>query len=137
MLSVLTAPLLSAHKATKSKKENGKNKKTNAISQEQKKLWQEFEKKNLKLTFDSQLIQVFGEHLYLLPAVLPDLSQLKIARDGLYLEEFKKNRFEPSYALGLALHPKEVKQTLDFFWRALKYVAGETLAVSTDQAGWT
>ncbi|MQW23821.1 MULTISPECIES: RsmF rRNA methyltransferase first C-terminal domain-containing protein [unclassified Lactococcus] len=132
------SPLLSAHKATKSKKKNGKNKKTNAISQEQMKLWQEFEKKNLKLTFDSQLMQVFGEHLYLLPAGLPDLSQLKIARDGLYLGEFKKNRFEPSYALGLALHPEEVKQTLDISLEDFnKYVAGETLAVSTDQAGWT
>ncbi len=46
----------------------------------------------------------------------------------MHLGTFKKNRFEPSFALGLALKPSEVKETVsitpeDF----VHYVAGETV----------
>jgi len=73
-----------------------------------------------------------------LPSELPDLSKLKIARNGLHLGTFKKKRFEPSFALGLALKPSQVKQSVvisqeDF----LKYVAGETIQLSeTLTNGW-
>ena len=47
------------------------------------------------------------------------------------LAPFKKNRFEPSFALGLALKPDQVKKSVslsdpDFS----KYVAGETFSWS-------
>ncbi len=37
-----------------------------------------------------------------MPEHLPDLGKLKIACNGLHLSTFKKKRFEPSFALGLA-----------------------------------
>ncbi|CAM3040199.1 RNA methyltransferase [Lactococcus hircilactis] len=107
------------------------------LSQEQMKLWQDFANKNLMFTYEKQNLQVFGENLYLLPTGLPPLKQLKIARNGLHLGQFKKNRFEPSFALGLALKPDEVKQSLEITSAQFKsYVSGATFSVSTDKKGW-
>ncbi len=47
----------------------------------------------------------FGDNLYLAPADMPSLKGLKVLRSGLHLGELKKNRFEPSHALALALRP--------------------------------
>lgn len=99
--------------------------------------WQQFAQNHLKVELEGTL-QVFGDQLYLLPYDLPDLSALKIARNGLHLGTFKKNRFEPSFALGLALRTDEVKQTVtidesDF----AGYVAGQTVTLpKTLPTGW-
>ncbi len=47
----------------------------------------------------------FGDNLYLVPADMPSFRGLKVLRSGLHLGEVKKNRFEPSHALALALRP--------------------------------
>lgn len=108
------------------------------LNKEQEKLWKDFSDKNLMTDLSAGVLQVFGDHLYLLPMGLPDLSHLKIARNGLHLGIFKKNRFEPSFALGLALKPEEVKKTIEINMEQFKkVVAGET--ISTDKAvsnGW-
>jgi len=110
--------------------------KTN-LSREQQSLWQEFAQKHLKISLTG-LLQTFGDQLYLLPEMLPDLGKLKIARNGLHLGTFKKKRFEPSFALGLALKPSQVKQSVeikdeDF----VNYVAGETVQLAeTLVNGW-
>lgn len=49
----------------------------------------------------------FGDQLYLAPEGMPGLRGLKVLRPGLHLGELKKNRFEPSHALALALSPGE------------------------------
>ncbi len=49
----------------------------------------------------------FGDNIYLVPEELPCLKGLKVLRPGLHLGTLKKNRFEPSHALALALSPKE------------------------------
>ncbi len=111
--------------------------KKNQLSAEQKKLWQEFAKKHFKVTLEG-VLETFGDELYLVPLGLPDLRNVKIARNGLHLGTFKKNRFEPSFALGLALRPSEVKETVaitpeDF----VHYVAGETIQLKeTHPNGW-
>ncbi len=111
--------------------------KKDQLSAEQKKLWQEFAKKHLKVTLEG-VLETFGDELYLVPLGLPDLRKVKIARNGLHLGTFKKNRFEPSFALGLALKPSEVKETVsimpdDF----VHYVAGETVQLKeTHPNGW-
>ena len=69
-------------------------------------------KNTLKLPLDG-LLQVFGDNLYLLPRGLPDLSKVKIARNGLHLGIFKKKRFEPSFALGIALTSDEVVSSIE------------------------
>ncbi len=54
----------------------------------------------------------FGEQLYLAPMDTPSLKGLRVLRPGLHLGTFKKNRFEPSHALALALGPKDVRQCM-------------------------
>lgn len=51
----------------------------------------------------------FGEQLYLCPEEMPSLQKLKVLRPGLHLGTMKKNRFEPSHALALALRPMDCK----------------------------
>lgn len=98
-----------------------------ALTSEQKKLWQSFCQHHLKIDLNGPL-QTFGDELYLLPEGLPDLSKLKIARNGLHLGTFKKKRFEPSFALGLALKPSEVKQSLTINSDQYQtYVSGNTV----------
>lgn len=80
----------------------------------------------------------FGENLYLVPAQLPELKGLKVLRPGLHLGELKKNRFEPSHALALALHPNNaahvwnLKSDSD---QAAAYLNGQTLSAEGEK-GW-
>ena len=107
------------------------------LSREQAALWQEFAQQHLLIDLPG-VLETFGDNLYLLPAGLPDMSKLKIARNGLHLGVFKKKRFEPSFALGLALKPSEVRKSVsisdqDF----VRYVAGETVTLEqTLPNGW-
>lgn len=107
------------------------------LTKEQSQLWQAFAKENLKVNFTG-LLQVFGDQLYLLPDGLPDLSKVRIARNGLHLGVFKKKRFEPSYALGLTLTSKEVLRRIDISEKDfVDYATGNTLSVSNElPKGW-
>lgn len=82
---------------------------------------------------------LFSNNLYLLPEEMPELSGLKVVRAGLHLGTCKKNRFEPSHALALHLHPEEVRQQVDLpsGEEALKYLHGETISCDSGQKGWT
>lgn len=56
---------------------------------------------------DGQLQYItFGDNLYLVSTDMPSVKGLKVLRPGLHLGELKKNRFEPSHALALALNPQ-------------------------------
>ncbi len=71
-----------------------------------------------------------NNHIYALPYPYLDLKKARILRNGLYLGECKKNRFEPSHSLALALKPEEAMRTYDFDIDSLeikKYLHGETL----------
>lgn len=69
-----------------------------------------FCKENLKLDPEDRegtIFLRFGEQIYLAPEYMPSLKGLKVLRPGLHLGTLKKNRFEPSHALALALQPTE------------------------------
>lgn len=54
-----------------------------------------FEKENLKDTEhleNGKKFLMFGENLYLVPEVMPDLKGLKVLRPGLHLGSAKKDR---------------------------------------------
>ncbi len=70
--------------------------------------YRDFEKNNLCIKLKGDFVK-FGDNLYLAPEHAPGIKGLKVLRYGLQLGEDKKNRFEPSHALALALSPKEVK----------------------------
>ena len=107
------------------------------LTADQRSLWQIFQKEHLKVDLKGDL-QTFGDQLYLLPLGLPDLSKVKIARNGLHLGTFKKKRFEPSFALGLAMQPSEVKNKLELSQQDFEvYVGGETLQIKESLPnGW-
>ncbi|MBQ0064526.1 MAG: RsmB/NOP family class I SAM-dependent RNA methyltransferase [Firmicutes bacterium] len=70
------------------------------------------------------------DNLYLVPNLNIDTKGLRILRSGLLLGEQKKNRFEPSGALGLALTMKECNNCINLKaedTRVIKYLKGETI----------
>ena len=107
------------------------------LNKEQKQLWEDFAKKYLKTDLDG-LLQVFGDNLYLLPKGLPDLSKVKIARNGLHLGVFKKKRFEPSFALGIALTSDEAVSSIELSQdQFAQYVSGNVVTLDQTQPnGW-
>lgn len=107
------------------------------LNKEQKQLWEDFAKKHLKTRLDG-LLQVFGDNLYLLPKGLPDLSKVKIARNGLHLGVFKKKRFEPSFAFGIALTSDEVVSSIELSQdQFTQYVSGNVVTLNqTHPNGW-
>ncbi|WP_232699575.1 RsmF rRNA methyltransferase first C-terminal domain-containing protein [Brevibacillus daliensis] len=82
---------------------------------------------------------LFGEQLYLQPEESLSLEGIKVARPGLHLGTVKKNRFEPSHALALALQPEDALHRCDLSStdeQVYRYLRGETW-VSNAPAGWT
>lgn len=80
--------------------------------------------------------QMFGEQLYLIPQEMPDLKGMKVLRPGLHLGTDKKNRFEPSHALALALRAEQVTQTCETD-EPEQYLRGMTLTCDPALEGWT
>ena len=76
----------------------------------------------------------FGETLYLMPYGI-DIDKVKVIRAGLRLGELKKNRFEPSEHLALALKKEDFKNTFECdFNTALSYLKGNV--TEYDKKGW-
>lgn len=75
----------------------------------------------------------FGDQLYLLPDGLPSLKGMKVLRPGLHLGTIKKERFEPSHGLALALSKTHVKQSVNFSGQSREisaYLEGQALSLS-------
>ncbi|MCM1063365.1 MAG: RsmF rRNA methyltransferase first C-terminal domain-containing protein [Eubacterium sp.] len=69
-----------------------------------------FGRKELPVRQDRQPVYIrFGDNLYLTSPQMPSVKGLKVLRPGLHLGILKKDRFEPSHALALALSPGEVR----------------------------
>ncbi len=101
----------------------------------------------------SGTLTLFGEQLYRLPDGAPPLRGLRVLRAGLHIGEFKKNRFEPSHALALALGKEDVTCAVDIKLcedhadssRAAAFFRGESFFVREDELcktnttnqGWT
>lgn len=96
-----------------------------------------FVRENLKTDRDWRLC-LFGDQLYHLPEGTPDLSGLKVLRAGLHLGTMKKNRFEPSHALALALKSEEVNRVCDLSCESrtvTDYLEGKTFS-GEGEKGW-
>ena len=99
------------------------------------KLYREFEKDFLNVNLDGEFL-LFGENLYLKPKGI-DIDKIKTVRAGLHLGICRKNRFEPSHALCLALNKEDFKNSIDFPCDSdilKKYLMGET--IDCDKKGW-
>lgn len=97
----------------------------------------EFCKDSLSHALKGDLLK-FGEQLYLMPQEMPLLRGLKVLRPGLHLGTLKKNRFEPSHALALALRPEEVRRVYALTSqdsRTAAYLQGQTFEAQGEK-GW-
>lgn len=93
---------------------------------------------HVNIAYDEKRIDVRGDNLYYLPAPKYNGRGLHFLRNGLFMGEFKKKRFEPSQPFALALHAQDFDQVLDFpadDERLSRYLRGETLDVSDLIAG--
>lgn len=99
------------------------------------KLYREFEKQVMDTTLDGEPL-LFGDRLYLKPRGI-DIDGIKVMRCGLELGVVKKNRFEPSHALALALEKDRLKNCVDLEpddERLLRYLSGEV--IPCEAQGW-
>ena len=93
--------------------------------------------------FDWNRVEVRKDKVYYqLPFPL-DLRGISFLRNGLYLGDLKKNRFEPSQPLALALHKEDIEATISLSVsdeRITRYLKGETLNIEPEEAarkkGW-
>lgn len=83
----------------------------------------------------------FGDQLYLAPNDMPSTNGLKVLRPGLHLGTIKKDRFEPSHALALAMKVDDALISVDFrsdSQEIRQYLNGQTLRCPDNKdKGWT
>ncbi|MBP5305696.1 MAG: RsmF rRNA methyltransferase first C-terminal domain-containing protein, partial [Lachnospiraceae bacterium] len=80
-------------------------------------------------------VEIHGEKLYLIPEGMPDITGLRILRNGLYLGDRKKNRFEPSQPLAMSLNAENIAAKVSFGAedeRVIKYLKCETIEADTE-----
>ena len=101
------------------KNKNNKNRKNEtkpALTKENMKLLSEFldetVSEDMAVWIKNARLVMFGEQLYRLPDMEVDIKGLKVQRAGLHIGEFKKQRFEPSHSLALALKYSEAKNVV-------------------------
>lgn len=127
-LRLADGPVVAANKTKKQRKHAAP-----ALTNEQQSLWQDFAKTMLPTTSFGHLL-VHRDHLFAQPLAV-ELKGLKVVRPGLPLGEFKRNRFEPAYALALTL--ASAPQQLDLTTaQYVKYVHGETFTTDATGKGW-
>lgn len=141
---------LKADRKTK-KNKNSKNRKNEtkpALTKENMKLLTEFLDETISEDVaawikNSRLV-MFGEQLYRLPDMEVDIKGLKVQRAGLHIGEFKKQRFEPSHSLALALKLSEAKNVVKLTWddpQTTGFFNGQSVMLSDEQTaeckkGW-
>lgn len=141
---------LKADRKTK-KNKNSKNRKNEtkpALTKENMKLLTEFLDETISEDMaawikNSRLV-MFGEQLYRLPDMEVDIKGLKVQRAGLHIGEFKKQRFEPSHSLALALKLSEAKNVVKLTWddpQTTGFFNGQSVMLSDEQTaeckkGW-
>lgn len=105
------------------------------ISSEQHQLVKQFYQDNLNIPVPKYLYNS-NNHIYAIQPNFPLLDKIKVIRNGLYLGECKKNRFEPSLSLALSLNKNDVKRYYDFnvdSKEVKQFLNGQTLVGNQDK----
>ena len=133
------------------KNKNNKNRKNEtkpALTKENMKLLSEFldetVSEDMAAWIKNARLVMFGEQLYRLPDMEVDIKGLKVQRAGLHIGEFKKQRFEPSHSLALALKYSEAKNVVKLTCddpQTTGFFNGQSVMLSNGQAaeckkGW-
>lgn len=141
---------LKADRKTKKNKnnKNRKNETKTALTKENMKLLSEFldetVSEDVAAWIKNARLVMFGEQLYRLPDMEVDIKGLKVQRAGLHIGEFKKQRFEPSHSLALALKYSEAKNVVKLTCddpQTTGFFNGQSVMLSDGQAaeckkGW-
>ena len=93
---------------------------------------------DVKAEVDWKRIEVRKGFAYYLPEGVEGKKNLVFVRNGLYLGEIRKDRFEPSQAFAMVLQKKEFASSIDFSAkdeRVIRYLKGETVDVSDLECG--
>lgn len=127
---------------------NRKNETKSAFTSENMKLLSEFldetVSEDMAAWIKNARLVMFGEQLYRLPDMEVDIKGLKVQRAGLHIGEFKKQRFEPSHSLALALKQSEAKNVVKLTCddpQTTGFFNGQSVMLSDEQAaeckkGW-
>ena len=93
--------------------------------------------------FDWNRVEIRADKVYYLPSVSCNFRGINFIRNGLYLGDLKKNRFEPSQPLALAFLKDEAEAVISLSAddpRLERYLKGETLNIepfeSAHAKGW-
>ncbi len=98
----------------------------------------QFAKENLRDTPKGVYLK-FGDQLYLGTENMPAIKGLKVLRPGLHLGTLKKNRFEPSHALALAMNREEVLRSHELTvadGSAAAFISGQTFPTEGEKGWW-
>ena len=88
--------------------------------------------RDVSMEFEVSRLEVRKGQAYFLPSVDTDCNGLSFVRNGLYLGQVKKDRFEPSQALAMALGKAGYASIVDLPHtdeRLIRYLKGETIDV--------
>lgn len=80
-------------------------------------------------------IEIHGEKFYLIPKGLPDITGLRILRNGLYLGDRRKGRFEPCQPFAMSRTKANARYFLDLSIeddRVIKYLKCETIELAEE-----
>ena len=105
------------------------------LNREQLQLVKIFYQNHLNIPVPPYLYQS-QNHIYAIQNHFPIMKNIKIVRNGLYLGECKKGRFEPSLSLALSLNKEDVKRYYDFSEDSQEikdYIKGLTLKGNQDK----
>jgi len=86
----------------------------------------------LNIEWPAESLALRGSYLYALPGRQPDLDGLRLIHSGWWLGTLKKERFEPSHALAMALQPGEARRSLKLRLddeRVHGYLRGDVLGI--------
>lgn len=95
---------------------------------------------HVKMPIDLKNCMQVKDKIFMVPDAGIDMKGYRVLRSGLYLGDLKKNRFEPSQSLAMALKMEEFDQVINYSAEnveVVKYLKGETLDIEDKNAsGW-
>ena len=105
------------------------------ISKQNEALVKDFYKQYLNIKAPKYLYDN-NNHIYAIKPHFPELKGIRVLRNGLYLGECKKNRFEPGHGLALSLNIDDVKQHYRYKEsdeKIARYIHGEAIEGSSQK----
>lgn len=90
----------------------------------------------LKYPLDKKDIRIREDRVFLVPESVGGTDGLRVMREGLFLGELKKNRFEPSQALAMVLKREQYESSINLTAdgdNVIRYLKGETIQVDEDE----